>query len=327
MSDGPADGPQTRPGTTRRHLLEISDLSPAELARVLALSDAGKADLPGSLAGRGVALLFEKPSARTRHSMEMAVVQLGAHPAYITGSEVGLDQRESVEDVTRTLACYYAMVGARVFNHRTVERMAALDVVPVINLLSDRSHPMQALADLLTLQQEWGALAGRRVAYVGDGNNVCRSLALGAAMSGIELRVASPDGYNLTDHDADQVAALGGCLHRSSDPWEAVESVDAVYTDVWVSMGEEGAAATKRDALSRFGVTAELMARARPDAVFLHCLPAHRGEEVAAEVLDGPRSRVWDQAANRMHAARGLLRWLAEANSQVGPVPTRSRTQ
>ncbi|MFN0029275.1 MAG: ornithine carbamoyltransferase [Acidimicrobiales bacterium] len=329
MISGPEPGPPAQSPMPLRHLLEISDLSPAELARVLALSD--PADLvgalgSGALAGGGVGLVFEKPSARTRHSMEMAVVQLGGHPAYITGSEVGLDQRESVEDVTRTLACYYAVVGARVFNHRTIERMAALDVAPVINLLSDRSHPMQALADLLTLQQEWGQLAGRTVAYVGDGNNVCRSLALGAAMSGVELRVASPSGYNLTDHDADAVAALGGQLCRCNDPREAVAGADAVYTDVWVSMGEEGAAATKRDALGRFGVTAQLMAEAAPGAIFLHCLPAHRGEEVSAEVIDGPRSRVWRQAANRMHAARGLLRWLVEANApgNAAAAPLRS---
>lgn len=292
----------------RRHLLEIDDLRAAELARVLELSSV--TNPAPVLAGRGVALVFEKPSARTRHSMEMAVVQLGGHPSYIAGNEVGLDQRESVEDVTRTLACYYGVIGARVFDHRTVARMAAVDQVPVVNLLSDQSHPMQALADLLTMQQEWGGLAGRTVAFVGDGNNVCRSLALGAAMSGMEIRVASPAGYELSDLDADRVAALGGSLVRTEDPGEAVKGADAVYTDVWVSMGEEGSAAVKRDALTRFGVTQALMDAAAAEAVFLHCLPAHRGEEVTPEVIDGPRSRVWQQAENRMHAARGLLAWL-----------------
>jgi ornithine carbamoyltransferase len=290
-----------------RHLLEIDDLDAGELAAVLDLAD--RADRPPVLAGRGVALVFEKPSARTRHSMEMAVVQLGGHPAYISGNEVGLDQRESVEDVTRTLAGYYDVLGARVFDHGTVARMAALDVVPVINLLSDRSHPMQALADVLTLRQEWGALAGRTVAYVGDGNNVCRSLALAAALCGFELRVASPTGYGLADADAERVSALGGSLVRTDDPVAAVRGADAVYTDVWVSMGEEAVAETKRAAFGPYGVTAGLMAAAAADAVFLHCLPAHRGEEVAAEVIDGPRSRVWRQAENRMHAARGLLAW------------------
>ena len=297
-----------------RHLLEIDDLSPAELSRVLRWAE-GVDPAPGQarpLEGRGVALMFEKPSARTRHSMEMAVVQLGGHPSYISGAEVGLDQRESVEDLTRTLAGYYQVLGARVFRHETVQRMASVSAVPVINLLSDLSHPMQALADLLTLQQEWGTLAGRTLAYIGDGNNVCRSLALGAALSGMEIRVASPAGYNLADVDADRVAARGGVLHRCADPVEAAQGADAVYTDVWVSMGEEESAATKRDALTRFGVTPALMAAAGEGAVFLHCLPAHRGEEVAAEVIDGPQSRVWRQAENRMHAARGLLRWLLE---------------
>ena len=297
-----------------RHLLEIDDLSPAELSRVLRWAE-GADPAPGQarpLEGRGVALMFEKPSARTRHSMEMAVVQLGGHPSYISGAEVGLDQRESVEDLTRTLAGYYQVLGARVFRHETVQRMASVSAVPVINLLSDRSHPMQALADLLTLQQEWGTLAGRTLAYIGDGNNVCRSLALGAALSGMEIRVASPAGYNLADVDADRVAARGGVLHRCADPVEAAQGADAVYTDVWVSMGEEESAATKRDALTRFGVTTALMAAAGEGAVFLHCLPAHRGEEVAAEVIDGPQSRVWRQAENRMHAARGLLCWLLE---------------
>ena len=299
-----------------RHLLEIDDLTPAVLDRVLSLA-ADPSPRP-VLAGRGVALVFEKPSARTRHSMEMAVVQLGGHPSYISGIEVGLDQRESVEDVTRTLAGYYWLIGARVFAHRSVERMAAVDWRPVVNLLSDRSHPMQALADLLTLRQEWGVLAGRSIAYVGDGNNVCRSLAFAAAMAGMDIRVASPAGFNLDDADADRVAALGGTLVRTEDPVEAVAGVDAVYTDVWVSMGEEAEAATKRDALVRFGVTAELFAGAAPDAVFLHCLPAHRGEEVAPDVIDGPRSRVWRQAENRMHAARGLLWWLAESAPPAG---------
>ncbi len=291
-----------------RHLLEIDDLRPDELARVLEL--AAMPDPPRVLAGAGVALVFEKPSARTRHSMEMAVVQLGGHPSYISGAEVGLDQRESVEDVTRTLAGYYGTIGARVFDHRTVQRMADVGVAPVLNLLSDRSHPMQALADLLTMQQEWGSLAGRTVAYVGDGNNVCRSLALGAAMCGMRMRVASPAGYGLGEEAATRVGALGGSLEETEDPVEAVAGADAVYTDVWVSMGEERVADIKRAAFAPFEVTAGLMGHAASDAVFLHCLPAHRGEEVSAEVIDGAQSRVWRQAENRMHAARGLLGWL-----------------
>jgi ornithine carbamoyltransferase len=301
-----------------RHLLDIDDLRAEELQRVLGLS--ADPHPPKVLEGRGAALIFEKPSARTRHSMEMAVVQLGGHPAYVSGAEVGLDERETVEDVTRVMAGYYHVIGARVFDHATVQRMAAVDARPVINLLSDRAHPMQALADLLTLQQEWSTLTGRSIAYVGDGNNVCRSLALAAGLSGMDVRVASPAGYNLSDADADAVASLGGVLVRTEDPELAVTGADAVYTDVWVSMGEEEAAAAKRDALTRFSVTATLMGRAAAHAIFLHCLPAHRGEEVAAEVIDGPQSRVWRQAENRMHVARGLLVWLmGEALPRGGP--------
>jgi ornithine carbamoyltransferase len=291
-----------------RHFLEVDDLDAAELHRVLEL--AASPAPPRVLAGQGVALVFEKPSARTRHSMEMAVVQLGGHPAYIGAQEVGLDSRESVEDVTRTLACYYALVGARVFDHRTVERMAAVDRAPVVNLLSDRSHPMQALADLLTIRQEFGDLAGRTVAWVGDGNNVCRSLCLAAVLTGMKVRIATPPGYGLDEPDLERLRAAGGEPLLCHDPAEAVSGSDAVCTDVWVSMGQEAEADLRRQAFRGYQVDGELLRRAAPDAVFLHCLPAHRGEEVSGDVVDGPRSRVWQQAANRMHAARGLLAFL-----------------
>ncbi len=291
-----------------RHFLEIDDLTVDELTAVLDLAE--RPDPPQVLAGKGMGIVFEKPSARTRHSMEMAIVHLGGHPAYIQDSEVGLDRRESVEDVTRTLACYYHAVGARVFDHQTVDRMAAVDVVPVVNLLSDRAHPMQALADLLTMRQGLGGLRGRSVAYVGDANNVCRSLAIGAAMCGMEVRVASPAGYGLLAEDVDRISFWGSEPIRTNDPDEAVKGADVIYTDVWVSMGQEAEATTRRDAFEGYQVTGRLLSLAAPGAIFLHCLPAHRGEEVAAEVIDGPSSRVWPQAANRMHAARGLLAFL-----------------
>jgi ornithine carbamoyltransferase len=292
-----------------RHFLEIDDLSPAELDEVLTRAEA--AEPPPALAGRGVALVFEKPSARTRHSMEMAVVQLGGHPAYVQGGEVGMDERESVEDVTRTLACYYAAVGARVFDHRTVERMAAVGEVPIVNLLSDRGHPMQTLADLLTMRHELGgSLAGRTLAWVGDANNVCRSLCLGAAMTGLKMRVASPPGYAFGETDLDRIRRAGDEPLLTTDPAVAVAGADVVCTDVWVSMGQERQATERRDAFAGYQVTGSLMELAAPNGIFLHCLPAHRGEEVEASVLDGPRSRVWEQARNRMHAARGLLWFL-----------------
>ena len=291
-----------------RHFLEVDDLDADELAQVLDL--AADPDPPQVLAGRGMALLFEKPSSRTRHSTEMAAVQLGGHPVYVLPEEVGLDVRETVEDVARVLACYHAVVGARVFAHSTVERMAAVDAIPVVNLLSDDAHPMQALADLLTLRTVLGGLAGRVVAYVGDANNVARSLALAAGTSGMTMRVASPEGYSFDDTTLDRLRSAGCEPDITMSPDDAVNGADAVYTDVWTSMGQESEASDRVAAFAGFTVDEALMQKAAPGAVFLHCLPAHRGEEVAAEVIDGPRSRVWLQAANRMHAARGLLLWL-----------------
>ena len=298
-----------------RDVLELDDLTPAEVGRVLDDAEAWKRDpaaVPRVLEGRGVALLFEKPSARTRTSTEMAVVGLGGHPVTLRGEEVGLGTRETPEDLARTLAAYCAIVAARVFDHRTLELMAAAIDAPVVNLLSDRAHPCQALADLLTLRERFGKLEGRRVAFVGDGNNVAASFAYGAALTGVEVVVASPAGYELDDVTVERVRDLGGVLDLVADPIEAVRGVDAVYTDVWVSMGEEHEADVRRAAFADFTVDAALMGAASPEAIFLHCLPAHRGEEVAADVIDGPASLVWEQAANRMHAARALFAMLAE---------------
>lgn len=295
-----------------RHLLEIDDLTADEVAEVLRL--AADHELPQVLAGMGVALIFEKPSARTRHSSEVAVIQLGGHPVTARGDELGIDTRESAEDIARTLSCYHAAIGARVFDHRLLERMAAASSVPVINLLSDSGHPCQAVADLLTLQQQLGSLQGRTIAWVGDFNNVARSLALGSALVGIDMRVACPPGYGPSDEDVDRVAAvtLHGSFAVVDKPGEAVDGADAVMTDVWTSMGQEADAEARRRAFEGFTVTQALLEAAAPEAVFMHCLPAHRGEEVDAAVVDGPHSLVWQQAANRMHAMRGVLRFLME---------------
>ena len=293
-----------------RHFLDVDDLEPSELTRILNL--ATDTNPPHVLSGRGAALLFEKPSARTRSATEMAVVQLGGHPVYIGAAEVGLDERESVEDVTRTLACYNAVIGARVFAHSTVERMAAVSEVPIINLLSDDAHPTQAVADLLTIRAELGHLEGLSLAYVGDANNVARSLAFAAGLSGIALRVASPAAYGFSEFDLRRMRKRGCEPVQVERPVEAVRGADVVYTDVWASMGQEDEATKRREDFAGFTVNQRLMAQAAPSAIFLHCLPAHRGEEVAANVIDGGRSRVWNQAANRMHAARGLLLWLME---------------
>ena len=291
-----------------RHLLEIDDLTVDELHRVLDL--ATDPSPPRVLEGRGMALVFEKPSARTRNSMEMAVFQLGGHPMYIQASEVGMDVRESVEDVTRTLACYHGCIGARVFAHATVERMAAEGLVPVVNMLSDEAHPLQALADILTLHQEFDDLAGRTIAYVGDGNNVFRSVALAAGMLGVEVRFAGPIGYRLPDADRERLVESDVNIIEFDRATDAVAGADAVYTDVWTSMGQEDEADQRHRDFESFQVDEALMETAGPKAVFLHCLPAHRGEEVTDGVVDGPASRVWSQAANRMNAARGLLAWL-----------------
>jgi ornithine carbamoyltransferase len=262
-----------------------------------------------------MALLFEKPSARTRNSMEMAVVQLGGHPLTIRPDEVGLDTRETVEDVTRTLCCYHAAIGARVFEHSKLERMTAVSSVPVVNMLSDEAHPLQALADLLTIADEFGgvsSLAGRTVAYIGDGNNVARSLALGAGMLGMSVRVATPVGFEFSKVDIARIVATGADFTATNNPVEAVQGASVIYTDVWTSMGQEDEAVQRRELFAGFTVDDALMAAALPEAIFMHCLPAHRGEEVSDSVLEGSQSRVWPQAENRMHAARGALVWLME---------------
>jgi ornithine carbamoyltransferase len=291
-----------------RHVLDIDDLDAAELADILDLAEV--TDPAPVLARRGAALIFEKASNRTRNATEMAVVALGGHPISIGRAEIGLDEREPAEDVIRVLARYHAVVGARVDDHRVLERMAAMDAVPIINLLSDVAHPCQALADLLTLRQRWGSLDRRTIAWVGDGNNVLRSLLFAAALSGVSVRVAAPPGHQPDQVVVDGARSLGIDVLVSTDPLEAVDGADAVCTDVWVSMGQEAEAAARLDTFAAYRVDAPLMAAAAPGAVFLHCLPAHRGLEVDADVIDGPASLVWEQAGNRMHAARGLLLWL-----------------
>ena len=281
-------------------ILTVADLGREGLEDILALSELPDLGLP--LAGKGVALLFQKPSARTRSSMEIASIQLGGHPVYIQKEEVGLGTRESAQDVARTLACYHKVIAARVMDHRDLEAMAAATPRPLLNMLSDRAHPLQALADLLTVRQLLGRIEGTRIAYVGDGdNNVCRSLAEACSLLGAELRIASPEGYGLQERPSDVV--------QLADPAEAVEGADIVYTDVWVSMGQDEEAAERMKAFEPYRVDEALMERC-PGARFLHCLPARRGEEVSAGVMDGPQSAVWLQAENRMHTARGALAWL-----------------
>jgi ornithine carbamoyltransferase len=294
-----------------RHLLDVDDLTTDELHQVLDLAE--HTALPKSLAGQGMGLLFEKPSARTRNSMEMAIVQLGGHPVSIRADEIGLGTRETIEDLTRVFAGFYAAIGARVFEHDKLRRMASVSSVPIVNLLSDAAHPLQALADLQTIRHAFGSFEGRTVAYVGDGNNVCRSLAIAAAMVGMHVQIGSPDGFLPSDADQAAITDAGASPLVTTDAIEAVTGADVVYTDAWFSMGQEEEAAERRPLFQPFQVNAELMAHAAPGAIFLHCLPAHRNEEVTDEVVDGPQSWVWTQAENRMHAARGLLAFLVPA--------------
>jgi len=282
-----------------KHLLSIRDLTAADLQWILAASEQPH---PRLLEGKGVALYFEKPSSRTRNSMELASAQLGGHPVYIQPNELGIGSRETVADVTHTLACYHAVIAARVFDHGLLEQMAAVNAAPVLNMLSGTDHPLQALADLLTVKQLLGRLEGVKIAFIGEGNNVSRSLAEACALVGAEFVIASPEGYGL--EGAQQVL----------EPAEAVEGASVVYTDVWVSMGGEDSE-ERRNAFEPYQVDEALMSRGK-DAWFLHCLPARRGEEVTAPVIDGPRSGVWRQAENRMHSARGAMLWMLGQNSQ-----------
>ncbi|CAN5145907.1 hypothetical protein BH18ACT4_BH18ACT4_13880 [soil metagenome] len=241
--------------------------------------DRAESSAPASLlAGEGVALLFEKPSLRSRHSSEMAVVHLGGHPVTVRADEIGAGVREPVADIARVLSGYHAAIAARVFDHHDLDELARASSVPVVNLLSDRAHPCQALADLLTMRQEWGALAGRTVTWVGDFNNAARSLARGAAMCGMAVRVASPPGYGPTADDVARLSVTGG--HEPAcfgDPVEAAAGADAVLTDVWASMGQEDEIDVRLRAFEGFTVDRSVMTAAAPDAVFLHCLPVHRG--------------------------------------------------
>jgi ornithine carbamoyltransferase len=307
-----------------RNFFDLDDLEADEWEHLLGLALEPPAHAP--LAGQGVALLFQKPSARTRNSTEMAVVDLGGHPVYIQGTEVGLDERETAEDVARTLACYHRVICARVFEHSMLVRMAgALQRsgfdVPVVNLLCDTAHPCQAVADVLTLREALGPLAGRVLTYVGDANNMARSLAKAGLLEGMEVRFASPAAYTFSGDDLSELQAFadrvgrGGTVQTTDDPRQAAKGAAVLYTDVWTSMGQEGERATRLAAFEGFTVDDALVEQAGDDAVVLHCLPAHRGEEITDGVLEGRQSLVWRQAAHRRTAMRGVLAWVVEGST------------
>ncbi len=293
-----------------RDFTSILDISQDELARLLDLALGMKRDGPSQvLRGQTLAMIFEKPSLRTRTSFEMAMYRLGGNALYLSAHEVRMGEREPVRDVARVLARMVQAIAARTYDHATVLELAHHSTVPVVNALSDDEHPCQALADLLTLRERFGNLNGVRVTYLGDGNNIARSLAYASVMAGMHLTVASPEGYELPQETLARAGALpgGGSVTLVRDPHEAVRDAAAVYTDVWASMGQEAEAAQRAEHFKGYQLNAQVMASAPSDALVMHDLPAHRGEEITDEMLESPRSVVFDQAENRMHAQQAVL--------------------
>jgi len=295
-----------------KDLLSISDLTGEKLkALIRSAVDMKEGGWRTTLSGKSLALVFEKPSLRTRVSFELAMRQLGGESLYLSPEEVGLGRRESIPDVARVLCRYVDVIVARTFAHSTVESLAAFASVPVINALSDFEHPCQALADLMTIFEKKGDLEGLTVAYTGDGNNVANSLMLASALAGVNFRIAAPKGYEVQEKVlslAQEYADNSGSrILLTEDPKVAVRGADVVYTDVWTSMGQEAEAPKRREVFAGYQVNSDLLALAREDAIIMHPLPAHRGEEVSADILDTEQSVVFDQAENRLHAQKALL--------------------
>ena len=306
------DGPQAPSPLAGRDCLTLAEFGPDEIGLILdeaqKLKALRRSRIPFKpLFGKTLAMVFQKPSNRTRVSFEVGMYHLGGHALHISPEEIQIGKRETPSDTGRVLARYIDAIMVRTFDHDDLEELAGAADVPVINGLSDAHHPCQALADLLTVKEELGALEGVKLAYVGDGNNVAHSLAIGCALTGAELTIAHPEGHAPDERIVQLAARLGVAPALTEDPHEAVAGARAVYTDVWASMGQESEAEERKDKFRPYQVDEALMDGAAEDAIFLHCLPAHRGEEVTAGVIDGPRSRVFDQAENRLHAQKALL--------------------
>ncbi len=321
-SSGPAsyslwNRPAARLRAVKRDFLSIDDLTPAELSELLDLAAAYKADpsrASSKLQGKSVALIFEKPSTRTRVSFEIAVSSTGGHPVVLSSNDLQLGRGETIEDTGRVLSRYVDAIVLRTFEQERLEVLAAAARVPVINSLSDFEHPCQALADLLTVKERLGELSGRTLTYLGDGNNVAHSLLLAGAKAGMNIRCATPSGFEpipiVVERAAEIASGTGGSVALSHDPLEAATGADVLYTDVWASMGQEAEADERALLFPSFQLNKVLVEAASPEVVVLHCLPAHRGQEITDEVIDGPHSAVWDQAENRMHTQKALLLWL-----------------
>lgn len=311
---GSAAGDADRLHAVDTTYLSVDDLSPRELGELLDLAADVKSRpeaYAGRLAGLSIALIFEKPSTRTRISFEVGVSQLGAHAVVLSAGELQLGRGETIEDTGRVLTRYVDAIVLRTFEQERLEVLAGAAGVPVINALSDFEHPCQALADLFTLRERLGEVVGRTLTYLGDGNNVAHSLLLGGAKAGMQVRVATPAGFEpipqIVQRATEIAAETGGGVEVTNDPARAAKGADVLYTDVWASMGQEAEADERMLVFTSFQVTQALVDAAADDVVVLHCLPAHRGQEIAAEVLDGPCSAVWDQAENRLHTQKALL--------------------
>jgi ornithine carbamoyltransferase len=308
---------------SKRDFLSIDDLTAEELTMLLDEADDVKRKpekYGDALSGRQIALIFEKPSTRTRVSFEAAVTSMGGHAIVLRGDELQLGRGEAIEDTGRVLARYTDALVVRTFGQDRLERLAASSTVPVVNALSDYSHPCQALADYQTIREQRGQLRGQALGYVGDGNNVAHSLMFAGARLGMHIRVACPSGYEplpvVVRRSSQTAAETGGSITVTGVVAEAVRDADVLYTDVWASMGQEAEAEDRKEIFGRYQINAEALELAADDAIVMHCLPAHRGEEIAAEVLDGPRSVVWDQAENRLHSQKALLSWLLSTNDR-----------
>ena len=308
-----------------RHFISLDNVSAAEFADLLTLAAYLKRRRAQGLrdhvaGGRTLAMVFEKPSLRTRLSFELAWTELGGHAIYIKGEEVGLDVREPTPDVARVLGRYVHAIMARVYKHRTVELLAEHGGVPVVNGLSDLGHPCQALGDFQTIAERFRRINGLKVVFVGDANNVSRSLARACILAGSEFVLARPDGYAFTAEDRTAFgSAYGSQVREERDPAKAAEGAHVLYTDVWTSMGQEAEKAARLAAFQGYQIGAPLIAGARPDAIVMHCLPAHRGEEVTHDAMEHARSAVWDQAENRLHAQQAVLRMIACPGADRGP--------
>lgn len=299
---------------TRQHFLTMEELTPDTLDSLMQLAHEVKRapqSYATALTGKKVALLFEKASTRTRMSFEVGVVELGGYPLFLSGQDLQIGRGEPLTDTIQVMSRYVDALMIRTYAHETVETLAQHGSIPIINGLTDLHHPCQVLADLLTIEEQFGSRAGKVLAYIGDGNNMAHSLMIGGALSGMHIRIASPNGYTVEQAIYEKAQKLatstGGSIALFENPSLAANEADIVYTDVFASMGQEGEAEERLMKFNGFQVNKELMALANPDAIFLHCLPAHRGEEVTADVIDGPQSWVFDQAENRLHAQKALM--------------------